>query len=180
MPDKDNFGAKLQSCPYQKNVTMAALNFDMYSGECKEVSPCLQKDRAEDTLVYPLHDVKAYGLDEDRNGQEENSGTLRAHKSGGSEHIVAYDAFTLTIGANQTTGRPGDIAAINAIARRLTPLECERLQGFPDNHTAIPGAKDGPRYAAIGNSMAVPVMKWIGERIAMMDKIMRELKAPTP
>lgn len=67
-----------------------------------------------------------------------------------------------------------------AIARRLTPLECERLQGFPDNHTAIPGAKDGPRYAAIGNSMAVPVMKWIGERIAMMDKIMRELKAATP
>jgi len=78
--------------------------------------------------------------------------------------------------------------------RRLTPVECERLQGFPDNHTLIPGDKrkqitdeeyvylrhhfplmtaeeayrraaDGPRYKAIGNSMAVPVMRWIGARI---------------
>lgn len=55
--------------------------------------------------------------------------------------------------------------------RRLTPLECERLQGFPDDWTAIPGAKDGPRYKAIGNSMAVPVMRWIGERIAEVDSI---------
>ena len=54
--------------------------------------------------------------------------------------------------------------------RRLTPVECERLQGFPDNHTNIPWrgkaeAPDGPRYKALGNSMAVPVMRWIGERI---------------
>ena len=56
--------------------------------------------------------------------------------------------------------------------RRLTPTECERLQGFPDNHTQIPwrgkpaaDCPDGPRYKAIGNSMAVPVMRWIGERI---------------
>ncbi|SSI12807.1 phage N-6-adenine-methyltransferase [Enterobacter hormaechei] len=57
--------------------------------------------------------------------------------------------------------------------RRLTPVECERLQGFPDNHTLIgwrgkdaDECPDGPRYKAIGNSMAVPVMRWIGERIA--------------
>jgi DNA (cytosine-5)-methyltransferase 1 len=49
--------------------------------------------------------------------------------------------------------------------RRLTPRECERLQGFPDDYTAIPGAADGPRYKALGNSMAVPVMHWIGKRI---------------
>lgn len=49
--------------------------------------------------------------------------------------------------------------------RRLTPLEVERCFGFPDDYTAIPGAKDGPRYKALGNSMAVPVMRWIGERI---------------
>jgi len=53
--------------------------------------------------------------------------------------------------------------------RRLTPTECERLQGFPDDHTAVPyrnkPATDGPRYRAIGNSMAVPVMRWIGERL---------------
>jgi DNA (cytosine-5)-methyltransferase 1 len=57
--------------------------------------------------------------------------------------------------------------------RRLTPRECERLQGFPDCYTAIEfrnkPAADGPRYKALGNSMAVPVMRWIGERIAALD-----------
>lgn len=57
--------------------------------------------------------------------------------------------------------------------RRLTPVECERLQGFPDDWTAIPGAKDSPRYAALGNSMAVVVMRWIGERIAKVDAALR-------
>ena len=61
-----------------------------------------------------------------------------------------------------------------AAVRRLTPRECERLQGFPDDHTLIPWrgkmAPDGPRYKALGNSMAVPVMRWIGERISQMDK----------
>lgn len=59
--------------------------------------------------------------------------------------------------------------------RRLTPLECERLQGFPDGWTDIPWrgrerAPDGPRYKALGNSMAVPVMRWIGERIHMVEE----------
>ena len=65
--------------------------------------------------------------------------------------------------------------------RRLTPVECERLQGFPDNWTRIPyrgkpaeQCPDGPRYKACGNSMAVPVMRWIGERIQMMEDIMTE------
>jgi len=53
----------------------------------------------------------------------------------------------------------------NMAVRRLTPVECERLQGFPDNYTNIPKAADGNRYKALGNSMAVPVMRWIGERI---------------
>lgn len=62
--------------------------------------------------------------------------------------------------------------ATGKFVRRLTPIECERLQGFPDDHTRIPWrgkgegeCPDGPRYKAIGNSMAVPVMRWIGERI---------------
>jgi site-specific DNA-cytosine methylase len=60
--------------------------------------------------------------------------------------------------------------------RRLTPVECERLQGFPDNWSRISWkgkpeeqCPDGPRYKACGNSMAVPVMRWIGERIAAVD-----------
>jgi DNA (cytosine-5)-methyltransferase 1 len=59
--------------------------------------------------------------------------------------------------------------------RRLTPCECERLQGFPDDYTLIPyrgkPAADGPRYKALGNSMAVPVMRWIGQRIAMVNAL---------
>lgn len=82
----------------------------------------------------------------------------------------------------------GDVASLRAASggssrsyvaqsrvRRLTPTECERLQGFPDGYTAIPyrgkPAADGPRYKALGNSMAVPVMRWIGERIQMVERI---------
>jgi DNA (cytosine-5)-methyltransferase 1 len=54
-------------------------------------------------------------------------------------------------------------ALVNMQVRRLTPTECERLQGFPDGHTMLPGRPaDGPRYKALGNSMAVPCMRWIG------------------
>ena len=68
--------------------------------------------------------------------------------------------------------------AKNMQVRRLTPIECERLQGFPDNYTQIPWRKkdnkncpDGPRYKALGNSMAVPVMTWIGQRIEQVEKL---------
>jgi DNA (cytosine-5)-methyltransferase 1 len=62
------------------------------------------------------------------------------------------------------------IANHNMAVRRLTPTECERLQGFPDGYTNIKDkCPDGPRYKALGNSMAVPVMKWIGERIQMVE-----------
>ncbi len=78
---------------------------------------------------------------------------------------------TLTSASSGTNLAP---AVMHGVAvRRLTPIECERLQGFPDNHTLIgwrgkdaAECQDGPRYKAIGNSMAVPVMRWIGERIA--------------
>jgi DNA (cytosine-5)-methyltransferase 1 len=69
------------------------------------------------------------------------------------------------------------VAQASAV-RRLTPVECERLQGFPDDYTQIPwrnktaeSCPDGPRYKAMGNSMAVPVMRWIGERISMVDAL---------
>ena len=73
-------------------------------------------------------------------------------------------------------GKPGQgyAAALHGAAvRRLTPRECERLQGFPDDWTAAPyrhkPAADGPRYKALGNSMAVPVLRWIGERIQQQE-----------
>ena len=66
---------------------------------------------------------------------------------------------------NSDTALGPNVVFPNARVRRLTPVECERLQGFPDRYTAIPKAKDGPRYKALGNSMAVPVMRWIGRSI---------------
>jgi DNA (cytosine-5)-methyltransferase 1 len=110
-------------------------------------------------------------------------------------------ADTLSVGANQTTGFCGDAVAscevssslranpgsgwrsngtpVEGVAiqgmavRRLTPRECERLQGFPDDYTLVTHrnkpAADGPRYKALGNSMAVPVMAWIGKRIAEVE-----------
>jgi DNA (cytosine-5)-methyltransferase 1 len=77
---------------------------------------------------------------------------------------------TMRCGSNYSAHLAASIP--NMAVRRLTPVECERLQGFPDNYTNIPWRKqpespDGPRYKALGNSMAVPVMAWIGRRIAM-------------
>ena len=66
----------------------------------------------------------------------------------------------------------------NERARRIMPLEAERLQGFPDNYTDIiyrgKPAPDSQRYKALGNSMAVPVLRWIGERILQCDRVLRE------
>jgi DNA (cytosine-5)-methyltransferase 1 len=89
------------------------------------------------------------------------------------------DGSTPPLKANlngQGTGAgPSVFAAVGMQVRRLTPRECERLQGFPDDYTLIPyrgkPAADGPRYKALGNSMAVPVMRWIGERIQMVESL---------
>ncbi|MCQ4052331.1 DNA (cytosine-5-)-methyltransferase [Aeromonas sp. SG16] len=81
-------------------------------------------------------------------------------------------------GSHANAGAPPAIATAMAV-RRLTPVECERLQGFPDGHTDVPyrgkPAADGPRYKAIGNSMAVPCMAFIGKRI---DQHMSEIDLP--
>jgi DNA (cytosine-5)-methyltransferase 1 len=96
----------------------------------------------------------------DAQPSEEVSPTLRA---GGAGMAVAYDEFndsisdthhTLQSGTKQSTG------VINkSTVRRLTPVECERLQGFPDDWTA--GQSDSSRYKQMGNAVAVPVVEWI-------------------
>ena len=157
---------------------------------------------AEDLDTYAIHGT-----------QDPDTNINFAHTLGrnhGQENAVAY-AFkagqgakaggigwaeeqspTLTAASSGSNLSPSVMK--NMAVRRLTPVECERLQGFPDNHTLIPRdkrkqitvdeyayvrhhnpkitaeeayrlAKDGPRYKAIGNSMAVPVMHWIGKRI---------------
>lgn len=100
---------------------------------------------------------------------------------------IAFDMAQITTPENRSRAEFGlpspsmakesriSVAGSSAV-RRLTPRECERLQGFPDDYTLIPRgggrkAADGPRYKALGNSMAVPVMRWIGERIQMVEAI---------
>jgi site-specific DNA-cytosine methylase len=98
--------------------------------------------------------------------------------------VVQCVAPTITAGNNpsrspQSAEVTQQVAAVHAASmtvRRLTPRECERLQGFPDDYTLIPWRKriaddcpDGPRYKALGNSMAVNCMEWIGERIAAVE-----------
>ena len=88
-------------------------------------------------------------------------------------HGVAVDTYNGTIQGDITatmTTTGGGVASGPSVmqqmrVRRLTPMECERLQGFPDNYTNTPTSSDTTRYKALGNSMAVPVMKWIGQRI---------------
>ena len=73
--------------------------------------------------------------------------------------------------ASEVTQQVNAVYQASMAVRRLTPVECERLQGFPDGYTNIrTNCPDGPRYKALGNSMAVPVMKWIGQRIADYEK----------
>jgi DNA (cytosine-5)-methyltransferase 1 len=110
----------------------------------------------------------------------------------GAQHGVAAYAFqpriarngrgdmgdlvnALTMSGETGKGDTAPCVALPMMVRRLVPVETERLQGFPDSYTAIPwrnrpaeDCPDGPRYRALGNSMAVNVMRWIGERIRAM------------
>ena len=104
-------------------------------------------------------------------------GSNKDHPNGGGQIAIAFNArqdpthgpVADPLGTKDT----GHGFLRGSAVRRLTPRECERLQGFPDDYTLIQHrgkpAADGPRYKALGNSMAVPVMSWIGERIAMVE-----------
>lgn len=103
---------------------------------------------------------------------------MRAGCDGGGKGALVQEGVsgTLATGNDQTLFQP---ESSGYVVRRLTPLECERLQGMPDEHTKVPyrgkpaeECPDGPRYKAIGNSMAVPVMRWIGERVQEVDALL--------
>jgi len=100
--------------------------------------------------------------------------TIKSPVGGANESIGTVIAPALTTNnpsrspqASEVTQQVNAVYQASMAVRRLTPVECERLQGFPDNYTNIKtNCPDGPRYKALGNSMAVPVMRWIGQRIA--------------
>jgi len=111
----------------------------------------------------------------------ETAGTLRGEGHGGGHSAIAFQSSQsgvrtggahATLDSNNGSRRHNGVLAGLSV-RRLTPLECERLQGFPDGWTDVPyrgrPAADGPRYRALGNSMAVNVIRWIGTRMAMVE-----------
>jgi DNA (cytosine-5)-methyltransferase 1 len=123
----------------------------------------------------------------------ETAPTLRAmghdgsHANAGGQVAIAFghqedrnfSASTETFSA--LTRNQGLSVAKGWAVRRLTPLECERLMGFPDGYTAIPyrgkPAADGPRYKALGNSMAVNVVRWLGQRIYLVETAVQSNRA---
>jgi DNA (cytosine-5)-methyltransferase 1 len=125
--------------------------------------------------------------DDGRDATHNLAPTMRVAGNAGGVLAAAFgfDAYNHTVQGQvnqplRVSSAPGQVDAVGGIVqgmavRRLSPKECERLQGFPDNYTDIqPKGKatpDGPRYKALGNSMAVPVMAWIGERIAQVEGI---------
>jgi len=114
-------------------------------------------------------------------GSIENSSTtavLQEQPVAWSGELTASIDIAGTLQRGGEGGRVDGVMTPQMAVRRLTPRECERLQGFPDGYTLVEYrgklAADGPRYKALGNSMAVPVMRWIGERIAAVDAILRD------
>jgi len=101
--------------------------------------------------------------------------TTKLHNTQSNQAGKVYEEYTTSL--DRSSPPPALLTAMQV--RRLTPVECERLQGFPDGYTAIPWRKkpasecpDGPRYKALGNSWAVPVVAWIGRRIdAVLERL---------
>ena len=142
-------------------------------------SPCA--DRGQNVVCMADDNAKA-AIDEDVCGTLKVGGTadscvlkIRQGKAGGGKGALIGEevSFTLATSQDQTLF---DGTGTGYVVRRLTPVECERLQGFPSKWTDVPykgkeHPSDTPRYKACGNSMAVPVMRWIGERIQMVDEM---------
>jgi site-specific DNA-cytosine methylase len=152
MPDKDNLGAVLQPIGYRWQNNRDGLQQD-------------------DAVAAMRASTGSSGF------HEMNHPVVVAHafySTGGTHGVNQHPEVSPAVKVGSGLGIPSPPAVAQAMTvRRLTPRECERLQGFPDDYTLIPWRKksaedcpDGPRYKALGNSMACNCMAWIGERIA--------------
>ena len=160
-------------------------------GDENDPAYTLQANHAHGVAIDAAHAFKVRGGCEGGGkgylGSDEVAFTISTHQDqhifsepaiAWSEELTASVDLAGTLQRGGSGGRHDGVMEPTSTVRRLTPVECERLQGFADNFTAIPWRKkaaedcpDGPRYKALGNSMAVPVMRWIGERIQMVEEI---------
>ena len=140
----------------------------------QNVSHCLNAG-GMGRIDYETESFVVHGTQDPRTGSQafalgRNNGAENAVcVTGQVAHTLRGEGFDAS---EDGTGRGTPTISQGMAVRRLTPIECERLQGFPDSFTQVPyrnktakTCPDGPRYKALGNSMAVPCMKWIGERI---------------
>jgi DNA (cytosine-5)-methyltransferase 1 len=140
-----------------------------------------QSNSADHAAAGYMIPVAFSGIDNGRDATKNLTPTLRKGGDGAYGQAMAVagticrDSFVGGAGGRPEGAAQGHFLQYGLGVRRLTPRECERLQGFPDDYTLVPNrgkpAADGPRYKALGNSMAVPVMRWIGERIAKMEAL---------
>ena len=175
--------------------TARVASFTDVAGSLRTKPPGSIENSSSTAILQPLaFSCKDHGAD-----ANEIAPTLRAmdhlesHANAGGQVAVAFyptnrqpefgnyqDVSPPVKVGSASGGNPPGVSNGSAV-RRLTPRECERLQGFPDDYTLIPyrgkPAKDGPRYKALGNSMAVPVMRWIGERIQSVESITQRMAA---
>ncbi|MEN9768238.1 MAG: hypothetical protein RLZZ32_2198 [Cyanobacteriota bacterium] len=130
------------------------------------------------------HTLRGEGFDASEDGTGRGTPLVPVRSIGFNwQNGGGYGSANIGLGITEEGTGPLQRCQTPAVAtgmavRRLTPIECERLQGFPDDYTRIPWRKkaadqcpDGNRYKALGNSMAVPVMAWIGSRIAAVDAL---------
>jgi DNA (cytosine-5)-methyltransferase 1 len=135
-----------------------------------------------DSETFVAHSLRAEGFDASKDGTGRGTPIVPvafSFKDSGNDAAGDVSLTLRSLGAYDANGG-SQMAVAHAIqhswaVRRLTPRECERLQGFPDDFTAIPYrnrlAADGPRYKSLGNSMAVNVMRWIGQRIQQVENL---------
>lgn len=131
------------------------------------------KDSGNDAAIEVSPTLRSGG----HAGSHANAGVMPAVAFQSSQSGVRIDDVHATLDSNNGSRRHNGVISSWGV-RRLTPTECERLQGFPDGFTQIEwrgkpaeNCPDGPRYKALGNSMAVNAMAWIGERIAAVEAI---------
>ena len=187
---EDGTGRGTPIVPIAYNITPSNSNKDYNARESDRAQAVTAggnrpSARGGDLIAF---NVKDHGADTGPLSPTLRSGGHdRSHANGGVMPAVAYTTKLHNTQSNnagkifeeRTTALDASSpppALLTAMqVRRLTPMECERLQGFPDNFTLVPyrskPASDGPRYKALGNSMAVPVMAWIGQRIAMLEAL---------
>jgi DNA (cytosine-5)-methyltransferase 1 len=180
MPDKGNFCAVIQA----QEPTAFGCDLSQKAegiGYTKEVAPCI----APGTHAGHGSHVVSWNGDITPKASEDVSVTLRSQQ-GGEGVGVAFHASQVPIHSEEHSPALGSNATIgyqqNLTVRRLTPIECERLQGFPDNWTSekmeltleenewkatgkVVKQADGPRYKAMGNAVTVNVAEWIGKQI---------------